>query len=135
MKDPKNAEKTGDELKAIVVKNLAKDPLYYTKDGEFGVKGVGYTTEVPGLGEPKEPKGKYKSSGYGDLDTDGKIEKAKANVQDSLGDREAKTSMPKKVKEMPDKGVKGTEKKMKLQEGEQKLRSLIRDIIKEELDK
>jgi hypothetical protein len=43
--------------------------------------------------------------------------------------------MPKKVKEMPDKGVKGTEKKMKLQEGEQKLRSLIRDIIKEELDK
>jgi hypothetical protein len=133
MKDPKNAEKTGDELKAIVVKNLAKDPLYYTKDGEFGVKGVGYTTEAPGLGEPKEPKGKYKSSGYGDLDTDGKIEKAKANVQDSLGDREAKTSMPKKVKEMPDKGVKGTEKKMKLQEGEQKLRSLIRDIIKEEL--
>ena len=124
MKDPKNADKTGDELKAMVVKNLAKDPLYYTKNGEFGTKGVGYTTEAPGLGEPKEPKGKYKSSGYGDLGT--KTEKVKANVQDSLGDKEAKTSMPKKVKEMPvaaqnSSGVKkmptpGKEKKMKLQE-------------------
>ena len=191
MKDPKNADKTGDELKAIVVKNLAKDPLYYTKNGEFGVKGLGYTTEAPGLGTPKEPKGKHKSSGYGDLDTDKKVEKVKANVQDSLGDKEAKTSMPKKVKEMPvaaqnSSGVKkmptpGKEKKMKLQEGnlghneewslepegrfwiltyrtmdgkkeksfeseaeakkwikqnlsEQKLRSVIRNIIKEELD-
>jgi len=126
LKDEKNADKTGDEIKAMVVKNLAKDPLYYTKDGEFGVKGVGYTTEAPGLGEPKEPKGKYKSSGYGDLDTDNKIEKVKANVQDSLSDREAKTSMPRKVKEMEvtpqnSAGVKkmpmpGKEKKIKLQE-------------------
>lgn len=129
MKDPKNADKTGDELKAIVVKNLAKDALHYTKDGEFGTKGVGYTTEAPGLGEPKEPKGKHKSSGYGDLDTEEKVEKAKANVQDSLGDKEAKTSMPKKVKEMDvkpqnSKGVKkmpmpGKEKKIKLQENEE----------------
>jgi len=42
--------------------------------------------------------------------------------------------MPKKVKEMPDKGVKGVEKKMKLQENESVLRSIIRNIIKEELD-
>jgi hypothetical protein len=67
MKDPKNAEKTMQQLKDIVFKNLSKDPIYYTKDGQFGVKGLGYTTEAPGLGEPKEPKGKYKSSGYGDL--------------------------------------------------------------------
>ena len=67
MKDEKNKDKTGDELKAMVVKNLAKDPLFYTKNGEFGVKDLGYTTEAPGLGEPKEPKGKHKSSGYGDL--------------------------------------------------------------------
>jgi len=67
MRDEKNAGKTGDEIKAMVVKNLAKDPLFYTKDGMFGEKGVGYTTEAPGLGTPKEPKGKYKSSGYGDL--------------------------------------------------------------------
>ena len=67
MKDPKNADKTMEELKDIVMKNLAKDPIYYTKDGQFGIKGVGYTTEHPGLGTPKEAKGKYKSSGYGDL--------------------------------------------------------------------
>lgn len=67
MKDEKNKDKTGDELKAMVVKNLAKDPLYYTKNGEFGIKGVGYTTEAPGLGTPKVPKGKHKASGYGDL--------------------------------------------------------------------
>ena len=67
MKDPKNADKTMQELKDIVFKNLSKDPIHYTKDGQFGVKGLGYTTEAPGLGEPKEAKGKYKSSGYGDL--------------------------------------------------------------------
>jgi hypothetical protein len=75
MKDPKNAEKTEDQIKAIVVKNLEKDPLFYVKDGEFGVRGLGYKSEHPGL--PKdiygnyalgiEPKvkltGKYKSSG------------------------------------------------------------------------
>jgi hypothetical protein len=126
MRDEKNAGKTGDELKAMVVKNLAKDPLFYTKDGMFGTKGVGYTDEAPGLGIPKEPKGKYKASGYGDLDADVKIEKAKSNVQDSLGDREANTSNPSKVKEMEvtpksASGVKrmpmpGAEKKMKLQE-------------------
>jgi hypothetical protein len=67
MKDPKNADKNVEELRAIVAKNLAKDANFYVKDGQFGVKGVGYQTEVPGLGTPKEPKGKHKSSGYGDL--------------------------------------------------------------------
>ena len=121
--DVKNAGKTGDELKEIAVKNLAKDPLFYTKNGEFGIKGVGYTTEAPGLGEPKEAKGKHKSSGYGDIDKEIKV---KANVKNSLGDQEAKDSMPKKVKEMTttpqsSAGVKkmkmpGAEKKIKLQE-------------------
>jgi hypothetical protein len=63
MKDPKNAEKTEDQIKAIVVKNLEKDPLFYVKDGEFGVKGLGYREEAPGLGKTKEVAGKYKSSG------------------------------------------------------------------------
>jgi hypothetical protein len=67
MKDPKNADKTMQQLKDIVLKNLAKDPIYYTKDGQFGVKDLGYVTEHPGLGTPKEPKGKYASSGYGNL--------------------------------------------------------------------
>jgi tetratricopeptide (TPR) repeat protein len=126
LKDSKNHDKTGDEIKAMVVKNLAKDCLHYTKDGMFGEKGLGFTTEAPGLGTPKEPKGKFKSSGYGDLDTEVKIKEPKSNTQDSLGDKEAKTSDPKKVKEMPttpqnSAGVKkmktpGTEKIIKLKE-------------------
>lgn len=67
MKNPKNSSKTMEELKKLVLKNLAKDPIYYTKNGQFGEDGVGYETELPGLGTPKEPKGPYKSSGYGDL--------------------------------------------------------------------
>jgi len=67
MQDPKNEDKTVEELRAIVAKNLAKDLSHYVKDGQFGIKGVGYTTETPGLGTPKEAKGKHKSSGYGDL--------------------------------------------------------------------
>jgi hypothetical protein len=67
LRDPANADKDVEELRAIVAKNLAKDRQHYVKNGQFGVKGIGYQTEAPGLGEPKEPKGKYKSSGYGDL--------------------------------------------------------------------
>ena len=62
MKDPKNLEKTVEEVRAIVIKNLSKDTLYYVKDGQFGVKGLGYTEA-----EQKEAKGKYKASGYGDI--------------------------------------------------------------------
>jgi hypothetical protein len=67
MKDPKNAEKTIDELKEIVRKNLAKNRSHYVENAAFGIKGIGYTKDVVGLGEPKEPKGKYKASGYGDI--------------------------------------------------------------------
>jgi len=67
MKDPKNSEKTMQELKDMVFKNLAKDPIYYTKNAQFGVKDLGYTDEATALGIPKEAKGKYKASGYGDL--------------------------------------------------------------------
>ena len=82
MKDPKNSEKTVKELKEIVAKNLAKDRLHYVKDGQFGVKGLGYVTEHPGLGTPKEPKGKYKSSGYGDLDK--KLVKESLNNENNM---------------------------------------------------
>jgi hypothetical protein len=67
MKDPKNVDKTIDELKEIVRKNLAKSPTFYVENAAFGIKGIGYTKEAPGLGEPKEAKGKYKASGYGDI--------------------------------------------------------------------
>jgi len=80
MQDPKNEEKTVEELKSIVAKNLAKDQLHYVKDGQFGVKGVGYTTEAPGLGTPKEAKGKYKSSGYGNLNESSKNKQYYKNI-------------------------------------------------------
>jgi len=64
MKDPKNADKTVDELKEIVAKNLAKDRTYYTTNQAFGIKGIGYTEDAPGLAvSDKEIKGKYASSG------------------------------------------------------------------------
>ena len=66
MKQEKNADKTIDEIKDIVFKNLAKDPIYYTKNGQFG-EDIGYTDDAPSLGPTDEPKGKYKSSGYGNL--------------------------------------------------------------------
>jgi len=124
MQDPKNQGKSVDELKQIVAKNLGKDWNYYAKNAQFGIKGIGYTKEAPGLGEPKEPKGKYKASGYGDIPE--KTEKPKSNTKDTLSDKEAKITMPKKVKEMPVapqnlKGVKkmplpGKPKTIKLQE-------------------
>jgi hypothetical protein len=67
LKDPKNADKDVEELRAIVAKNLAKDISFYVKDGQFGVKGLGYQTEAPGLGEPIPAKGKHAPSGYGDI--------------------------------------------------------------------
>jgi hypothetical protein len=67
MKDPKNSDKTIDELKAIVLKNMVKDINYYHTEASFGVKGIGYTKDVVGGGDPVAPKGKFKSSGYGDM--------------------------------------------------------------------
>jgi hypothetical protein len=64
MKDPKNKTKTVDEIKQIVLKNMVKDINYYAKNAMFGTKGVGFKTST----ETITPKGKYKSSGYGDLD-------------------------------------------------------------------
>ena len=51
------------KAKGIVEKNLASDPLYYTKNAAFGIEGLGYTE----LKQQEEPTGKHKSSGYGDL--------------------------------------------------------------------
>ena len=65
-KQEKNADKTLEEIKDIVYKNLDKDSIYYTKNGQFGVD-IGYTDDNVALGEPVEPKGPHKSSGYGNL--------------------------------------------------------------------
>jgi len=99
MQNPKNNGKTAEELKAIVIKNLAKDPLYYVKDGQFGLEGVGYTDEAPGLGATKEVTGKYKSSG---------MEPVKLNegmYTDSDGDYEHDMETEIRANEYYDKGL------------------------------
>ena len=66
-----NPDKTLDELRKMVAKNLAKDGQYYMKNAAFGVKGLGYKqTEV------EEVSGKYAASGYSD--------KLKKMVKESL---------------------------------------------------
>lgn len=62
-RNAKNVDKTVEQIRDIVSKNLAKDQLYYVKSGQFGVEDLGYTEEAPGLGKTKEVKGKYASSG------------------------------------------------------------------------
>lgn len=93
MKDPKNCEKSVEEITEIVSKNLAKDPLFYVKNGQFGVKGIGYTDDVPGLGMSKEPQGKYKSSGYGDIKESLTEAKKKNQIQDYIKEVEKRGSM------------------------------------------
>ena len=56
-----NPDKSLDELRKIVSKNLEKDRQYYMKNAAFGIEGLGYQeTEV------EEVSGKYKASGYSD---------------------------------------------------------------------
>ena len=38
-----------EKAEKLVAKNLASDPLYYIKNAAFGVEGIGYTDEAPGL--------------------------------------------------------------------------------------
>ena len=38
-----------EKARKLVAKNLASDPLYYIKNAAFGVEGIGYTDEAPGL--------------------------------------------------------------------------------------
>ena len=93
MKDPKNCEKSVEEITEMVSKNLAKDPLFYVKDGQFGVKGIGYTDDVPGLRISKELQGKYKSSGYGDIKESLTEAKKKNEIQAYIKEIEKRGSM------------------------------------------
>ena len=79
----------------IVVKQLGKDPMYYIENAAFGVEGIGYTDDLPGL-TPKDIKGKYKSSGYGDLN------ELKMKKQDTLKNflKENKNVTSSQLKEM-----------------------------------
>jgi hypothetical protein len=148
MKDPKNVDKTMQELKDMVFKNLQKDPIFYTKEGQFGVKGLGYSVDHPGLGEPKEPKGKYKASGYGDLnegvmygDSDGDFDEQENNKERAYWYYDAYQGEkdPKKKDEYLKIARKyGSylgwgEEELPVNEEESKLRKVIREMIDAEL--
>ena len=134
MKDPKNAEKTEDQIKAIVVKNLEKDPLFYVKDGEFGVRGLGYTSEHPGL--PKdiygnyalgiEPKvkltGKYKSSGMEPV----KLNESKHSDEADLKIYKSELNLINKVKT---KGEKHEKRKAELEKKIADLESKMNEVM------
>ena len=119
------------KVKDKVLKNLAKDPIYYTKNSAFGLEIPGYTDKLPGANPSKSDKMEPVSK-----------EKIKSNVQDSLGKKEAASKgTPKEVKsEMTQtskssKGVKkmdmpGSEKIIKLKEG-MSLSSLIETDLEE----
>jgi hypothetical protein len=132
MKDPKNSEKTMQELKDMVFKNLAKDPIYYTKNAQFGIKDLGYTDEATALGIPKEAKGKYKSSGYGDLN-----ESFTSDVKDAFTKKSDKKFTDEEIKAKL-KQKREAELKRRKEAGEPleeiKLREVIREMIDAELE-
>ena len=57
----KSPEKNIEEIKAIVVKNLQKDPLFYMNNALYGIDGLGAKQE-----EAMAASGKHAGSGYGD---------------------------------------------------------------------
>lgn len=71
-------ELTLDEAKELAVKNLAKDPLHYVKEGQFGVKGLGYTEA-----KTQKADGKHAASGYSEKLKDGSTKMEL--VKESLG--------------------------------------------------
>lgn len=66
-----NPDKSLDEIKEIVSKNLAKDGQYYLKNAAFGVEGLGLEEM-----KQEEVSGKHAASGYSD--------KLKAVVKEAL---------------------------------------------------
>jgi hypothetical protein len=94
-----------EKAKSIVLKNLAKDVNFYTT--LLNQDQSPYKFEAP---ETDKPGMQAKADGY--LKKELKKD-AKANVQDTLGKKEAGKKKPKGVKVMPDKGVEGKEKVVK----------------------
>ena len=78
-----NEELSLDEAKEIAIKNLAKDPLFYVKEGQFGVKGLGYTEAKTQVNDGKT----YGGSGYSDKLKEGSddLQVVKESKDDSCG--------------------------------------------------
>jgi len=73
-----NKELSLDEAMELAVKNLAKDPLHYVKEGQFGVKGLGYTEA-----KTQKADGKHAYSGYSEKlkDSDNAMELVKESKE------------------------------------------------------
>ncbi len=72
-----NSELTLEEAKELVIKNLTKDPLHYVKEGQFGVKGLGYTEA-----KTQRVDGKHAASGYSEKlkDSDNTFDLVKESI-------------------------------------------------------
>ena len=126
MKNPKNSEKTMDELKKIVFKNLAKDSIYYTKNGQFGVEDLGYETEAPGLGRGTQVKDAGPGGGYG-TPTKKKFPEGEVGT--------GYIEVPKKIKGsgLEVKNVTTLNENKKSVNEESKLRNVINTLIKQQI--
>ena len=73
-----NKELSLDEAMELAVKNLAKDPLHYVKEGQFGVQGLGYKES-----KTKKADGKHAYSGYSEKlkDSDNAMELVKESKE------------------------------------------------------
>jgi len=108
-----------EKAKAIVLKNLNKDANFYStllnaKQSPYTFKST--ETDAKGM--------QAKADGY--LKKEAKKDE-KANVQDTLGKKEAGKKKPKGIKIMPDKGVTGSEKTIK--EGLEEAQIKVGDIV------
>ena len=78
-----NPDKTLDEIREIVSKNLAKDGQYYMKNAAFGIEGLGYTEQ-----KTEEVSGKHAASGYSDKVKEVVKESLMNDVAEGYGARE-----------------------------------------------
>ena len=88
-----NPDKTLDEIRKMVSKNLEKDGQYYMKNAAFGVEGLGYQEQ-----KQEEVSGAHKASGYSD--------KLKEMVKEALteGKKSKKDSVESKLAEIDKQG-------------------------------
>jgi len=63
--DEANVGKTKQELIALVIKNIDNNPQYYVEEAQFGIKGIGYSKDQPGL-KPTQIKNPGVGGGYGE---------------------------------------------------------------------
>ena len=123
--DPNNSSKTENELDKLVKKNLQKDPLYYVKNAQHGIKGL-KMIETPA---PEEVKGKFKSSGAREV-------KRKKVLKENLEPSKPETTtVPSKEQKIKD-SIKASLLRQVTngKEGEKMNLSTVRNTLKETLD-